>query len=174
MYLQPAEFGVKKDDTISIEVPPDAVRTSDNVKMRYAVIPHGPFVLPKGYQLGSMAVYIYYNGSHVTKPLKLRLPHWYGGKNHITDALSFAIAPHSLKQGTSEYCFELVEGGIFSEHQQFGIYHINGHSSLFAEVVKEKANSVYLATQWEKRLERETRTRIVITHYSGVWPEVFN
>ena len=176
LYLQPTsgELGGTNDVAICIEVPPDAVRVTDSVKIHYAIIPHGPFVLPKGYQLGSMAVYIYYNGRHVTKPLVLRLPHWYGGEDHTTDGLSFAVAPHSLKEGEREYHFQLIEGGNFSQHQQYGIYHINGHSSLFLQVIKEKATSVYLATQWEKRLERETQNRIVITHYSRLWPEVFN
>ena len=176
LYLQPTsgELGGTNDLTISVEVPPDAVRVSDSVEMHYAVIPHGPFILPKGYQLGSMAVYIYYNGRHVTKPLILRLPHWYGGEDHTMDGLSFAVAPHSLKEGKRAYHFQLIEGGNFSQHQQYGIYHINGHSSLFAEVIKEEATSDYLATQWDQQLVSETYTRIVITYFSEVWLEVSN
>ena len=173
-YLQPAsrESGGKIDDAISIEVPPDAIGVSDSVMMRYAVIPHGPFVLPNGYRLGSMAVYIFYDGRHVTKPLIIHLPHWYGGENHTTDGLSFALASHSLKEGKKEYCFERVEGGTFSQQQQYGVYSMDGHSSLFAVVLKEETTSVYLATQWDQRLVNETYTRIAITYYSAVWLEV--
>ena len=176
LHLQPTsgELGGTNDITIYVEVPPDAVCVTNSVKMRYAVIPHGPFILPKGYQLGSMAVYIYYNGQHVTKPLILRLPHWYVGEDHTTDGLSFAVAPHSLKEGEREYHFQLIEGGDFSLHQQYGIYHINGHSSLFAEVIKEEATSDYLATQWDQQLASETYTRIAITYYSEVWLQVSN
>ena len=48
-------------------------------------------------------VYIYYDGQHVTKPLTLKLSHWYGGENHTEDGLSFVIAPHSLKEGKRVY-----------------------------------------------------------------------
>ena len=160
-----------KDDTIFVEVPPDAVSTSANVKMRYAIIPSGPFTLPKGYQFGSPVVYIYYDSRHVTKPLTLKLPHWYGGKSHARDGLSFAIAPHSLKRGATAYQFQFIKGGTFPKHQQNGILHIDGHSSLIAEVFKEKATSLYLATQWEQRLARESHTKIAITYFSAVWME---
>ena len=138
--------------------------------MRYAIIPSGPFTMPEGYQLGSPVVY--YDGRCVTKPLKLHLTHWYGGENHARDGLSFAIAPHPLRRGSTMYQFQLVEGGTFFKHQQFGSFLIDGHSSLFAEVIKEKATSVYLATQWEQRLGSETNTRIVITYYSMMWLKV--
>ena len=161
-----------KEDTIFVEVPPDAVSTSADVKMRYAIIPSGPFTLPEGYQFGSPVVYIYYDGRHVTKPLVLHLPHWYGGEDHARDGLSFAIAPHCLKRGTTAYQFQLVEEGNFPKHQQFGIFHIDGHSTLFADVFKEETRSVYLATQWEQRLANKTHTRIVITYFSTLWLEV--
>ena len=174
LYLQPPsdELGGKKEDTIYVEVPPNAVSTSANVEMRYAIIPRGSFTLPEGYQFGSPAVYIYYDGRRVTKPLKLHLPHWYGGRNPIRDGLSFAISPHYLKKGKRTYHFEVIKGGTFSLHQQYGTFDIDGHSTLFAEVYKEKATSVYLMTQLEKRLASKTHTRIVITHCSTVWLEV--
>ena len=161
-----------KDSTIFMEVPPGAVGTSADVKMRYAIIPSGPFTLPEGYQFGSPVVYIYYDGRRVTKPLALHLPHWYGGEDHARDGLSFAVAPHSLKRGTTAYQFQLIGGGTFSKHQQYGIFLIDGHSSLFAEVFREKATSVYLATQWEQQLASKTHTRIVITYNITVWLEV--
>ena len=174
LYLQPSgELGGKKENTIFVEVPPNAVDTSVNVKMRYAIIPSGPFTLPEDYQLGSPVVYIYYDCKHVTQPLKLHLPHWYGGEDHTRDGLAFAIAPHSLEAGKRVYHFQLIKGGTFSHHQQYGTFYIDGHSSLIAEVFKEKARSVYLATQWEQRLAaNETCTRIVITYLCNTWLEV--
>ena len=174
LCLEPTSDGIQmtKEDTIFVEVPPDAVSTSADVKMRYAIIPNGSFTLPEGYQFGSPVVYIYYDGQHVTKPLALHLPHWYGGDDHARDGLSFVIAPHSLKSEMAAYQFKLVEEGTFPKHQQFGIFHIDGHSSLFAEVFNEKATSMYLATQWEQRLAQKTHTRIVITYLSKAWLEV--
>ena len=161
-----------KEDTIFVEIPPDAVSTSANVEMRYAIIPSGHFSLPKGYQFGSPVVYIYYDARRVTKPLALHLPHHYGGEDHAKDGLSFAVAPHSLKGGTTLYQFQLMEGGTFFKYQQYGIFLIDGHSSLFANVFKEKTTSVYLATQWEQRLASETHTRIVITYNITMWLKV--
>ena len=174
LCLEPTsnDIQVAKERTIFVEVPPDAVSTSANVKMHYAIIPSGPFTLPEGYQFGSPVVYIYYDGRRVTKPLALHLPHWYGGKDHAKDGLSFAVAPYSLKGGTTSYQFQLIGGGTFSKAQQYGVFLIDGHSSLFAEVFKEKATSVYLATQWEQRLASETNTRIVITYNITVWLKV--
>ena len=174
LCLEPASDDIKvaKEDTISVEVPPDAVGTFADVKMRYAIIPSGPFTLPEGYQFGSPVVYIYYDGRHVSKPLELHLPHWHGGEDHARDGLSFAVAPHSPKRGTTAYQFQLIGGGSFSKHQQYGIFLIDGHSSLFAEVFKEKITSVYLATQWEQELARKTNTRIVITYNITVWLKV--
>ena len=166
------ELRGKEEDTVFVEVPPGAVSTYGKVEMSYAIIPHGPFSLPEGYQFGSVVVYIKYNGRHVTKPLKLHLPHWYGRKDHVKDGLSFAIAPHSPTPGKRKYQFQLMKGGTFLNHQQYGIFHINGHSSLFAEVFKEKATSVYLATQWEHRLASEACTKIVIMYHSVVWLKV--
>ena len=165
------ELRGKEEDTVFVEVPPGAVGTYGKVEMRYSIIPHGPFSLPEGYQFGSVVVYINYNGRRVTKPLILHLPHWYGGEDHVRDGLSFAIAPYSPTE-EKEYQFQLIEGGTFLNHQQYGIFHIDGHSSLFAEVFKEKATSVYLATQWEHRLASEACTKIVITYYSVVWLKV--
>ena len=174
LCLEPTsdDLQVTKEDTIFVEVPPDAVSTSANVKMHYAIIPSGSFTLPEGYQFGSPVVYIYYDGRRVTKPLTLHLPHCYGGKDHARDGLSFAVAPHSLRRGTTAYQFQLIGGGTFSKHQQYGIYHIDGHSSLFTQVLEKKANLDYLATQWEQRLASETHTRIVITYKIAVWPKV--
>ncbi len=169
------DMHVAKEDTIFVEVPRDAVSTSADVKMRYAIIPSGPFTLPEGYQFGSPVVYIYYDGRRVTKPLALHLPHWYGVEDHAKDGLSFAVAPHSLKRGTTSYQFQLIGRGSFSKHQQYGVFLIDGHSSFFADVFKVKATSVYLATQWEqqdRQLANETNTRIVITYKITLWLEV--
>ena len=125
---QSDDIQVTKEGTIFVEVPPDAVSTSADVKMRYAIIPSGPFTLPEGYQFGSPVVYIYYDGRRVTKPLALHLPHWYGGEDHARDGLSFAVAPHSLKGG-SVYHFQLLAGGELPGSSHYGVVPIHGHCS---------------------------------------------
>ena len=147
-----------EEPTIFLEVPPDAVSTSANVNMHYAIITSGPFTLPEGYQFGSPVVYIYYDSRHVTKPLKLKLPHWYGGENHTRDGLSFAVAPHSLKEG-SVYLFQLLAGGKFPVSSHCGVLEIHGHCSLYAEVFKLGPTLMYLATFLVKGRKRQNRMR---------------
>ena len=173
LYLQPPrdELGEKKENTIFVEVPPGAVDTSADVKMRYAIIPSGSFTLPEGYQLGSMVVYIYYDGQRVTKPLNLHLPDWYGGEDCVQDGLSFAIASHSLK-GKQEYHFQLLAGGEFPDSPDYGVVEIGGHCSLFAKVFKMGAKLMYQAFCLEKEKEEETEFKIAVTYATPYWPQV--
>ena len=174
LCLQPSEVG----KTILLGVPPGALSPSECVEVRSAVIPDGPFTLPAGYQLGSMVVYVHYNGRHVTHPLLLRLPHWYGGEDHIKNGLSFAMASHTLKKGERVYHFELLEGGRFADEQQCGVLHINGHCTLFAVVFEVKATSLYYASLWTYQVagdeisDNEMRKKVVITYADPVWIEV--
>ena len=159
------------ESTIFMEVPPDAVSTSADVKMHYAIIPSGPFTLPEGYQFGSPVVYICYDSRHVTKPIKLHLPHWYGGGDYSRDGLSFAIAPHSLKGG-SVYHFQLLAGGEFPVGSQYGVAEIYGHCSLYAEAFKLGATSKYRATFLVKEERGKTECNIAVTYASPHWPQV--
>ena len=156
---------------IQIEVPPGAVSPSESVPLRYAVILDGPFTLPKGYRLGSTVVYIYYDGRRVTKPIKLCLPHWYGGKDHVRDGLSFAMAPHKLEEGEEHYHFELLAGGQFEEHGTYGVLYIDGHNSLFTEVYEQPATSRYMVSFWQNE-EDGIQCRAAITYESVTWCEV--
>ena len=171
-------MGGEEGETILLEVPPGAVRPSESVEIHSAVIPDGPFTLPEGYHLGSMVVYIHYDSQRVTQPLKLRLPHWYGGEDHIQDGLSFAMAPHTLKEGESVYHFELLEGGRFAEQQQCGVLQISGHCTLFAEVFKVKASSFYYASLWTHQVAGNVvasnvmHSKVVIIYADQVWIEV--
>ena len=172
LCLQPS-VGEEEGQTILLEVPPDTVNPSESVEVRSAIIPVGPFTLPEGYQLGSMAVYINYDGRRVTKPLKLCLPHWYGGEDHVQDGLSFAMAPHTLKEGEYVYHFELLEGGMFEEEQQCGVLQVNGHCTVFAAVFKVKASSLYYASLWTHQVvDTDMRSKVVITYAYSVWIQV--
>ena len=164
-----------KDYTIFVEVPPDAVSTSANVEMRYAIIPSGSFTLPEGYQFGSPVVYIYYDGRCVTKPLALHLPHWYGGEDHARDGLSFAVAPHFLK-GKRVYHFQLLAGGSFPVSSRCGVLEIHGHCSLYAEVFKLGTRVDYhafcLRKEEEEETEYKTECNIAVTYASYCWQTV--
>ena len=174
LYLQSRseELGGTKESTICIEIPPSAVNTSDNVEVHYAIIPHGSFTLPEGYQFGSMVVYIYYDGRHVIKPLRLHLPHWYGGKDPVRDGLSLALAPHSLKKGKRAYHFELLHEGEFPHGSCIGVVEVSGHCSLFAVVFKLGATANYQAICLEKEKGDETVCDIAVTYASYDWRQV--
>ena len=75
-----------------------------------------------------------------------------------------------MKSGQRVFRLNLARGGTFAKNH--GIFDINGHSSLFAIAFKKEATSVYLATQWDRRLVAETRTKIVITYFAETWLEV--
>ena len=163
-------MGWGEKETIHLEVPPGAVDPSETVEVHSAVIPYGPFTPPEGYQFGSMVVYIYYNGQCVTCPLRLHLPHWYGGDDRIRDGLSFAMAPHTLKEGECVYQFELLEGRR-ALNNHCGELEIDGHCSLFAEVFKKGAMSRYQAISLQKEEGSETTCDVAVMYASPLWCE---
>ena len=171
LCLEPTsdDIQVTKEDTIFVEVPPGAVSTSADVKMRYAIIPSGSFTLPEGYQFGSPVVYIYYDGRRVTKPLALHLPHWYGGEDHA--CMSFAVAPHSLK-GRSVYRLQLLAGGKFPGSSRHGVVELHGHCSLYAEVFELGATKMYLAHFLVKEKRGKTSCNLTVTYDSAHWAQV--
>ena len=180
LSLEPSAgaMGGGERGTILLEVPPGAVSPAESVEVHSALIPDGPFTLPEGYQLGSMVVYLYYDGRRLTKPCTLSLPHWYGGEDQVRDGLSFAMAPHTLKEGESVYHFELLEGRRFAEQRQCGVLEISGHCTCFAAVFKVKASSLYYASLWTHQVEgavianNEMHSKVVITYADLVWIEV--
>ena len=167
-----------REGGILLKVPPGAISPAESVEVRSALIPDGPFTLPEGYQLGSMVVYLYYDGHRLTKPVTLSLPHWYGGEDQVRDGLSFAMAPHTLKEGEHVYHFELLEEGMFAEQRQCGILQISGHCTLFAVVFKLKAISLYYASLWTHQVggaviaNNEMHSKVVITYAYLEWIEV--
>ena len=180
LCLQPSAgaMGGEEGEAIYLEVPPGAVSPSESVEVHFAVIADGPFTLPESYQFGSMVVYVYYDSRRVTQPLKLCLPNWYGGEDHIQDGLSFAIAPHTLKEGESIYHFKLLEGGRFTEQRQCGVLQISGHCTLFAEVFKVKVSALHYASLWTHQVagnvicHNEMDSKVVVTYADQVWIEV--
>ena len=164
-------MGEEEGGTIFLEVPPGAISASEMVEVRSAIIPDGPFALPEGYQLSTMVVYIYYDGQRVTQPLRLCLPHWYGGKDHVQDGLSFAMAPHTLKEGEHSYQFEVLEGGRKLGDHSWDL-EIDGHCSLFAEVFKKGAMSRYQAIPLQKEEGNEAICDVAVMYASPLWLDV--
>ena len=180
LCLEPSAgaMGGGEGGTILLEVPPGAVIPAESVEVRSTLIPNGPFSLPKGYQLGSTVVYLYYDGHRLTKPFTLLLPHWYGGEDQVRDGLSFAMAPHTLTEGEHVYRFELLEGGKFAEQRRCGVLEISGHCTLFAAVFKVEASSLYYASLWTHQVggaiiaDNEMHSKVVITYADLVWIKV--
>ena len=170
LCLEPLDgaIGGEAERTVFLKVPPGAVSPAEGVEVRSAVIPDGAFTLPEGYQLGSMVVYLCYDGRRLTKPFTLSLPHWYGGEDQVRDGLSFAMAPHTLKEGESVYNFELLEGGkMLSSH--CGELEIDGHSTHFAVLFRKGALSRYQAIPLHKQEGDETRCHVAVTFADLLW-----
>jgi hypothetical protein len=137
------------------------------------VIVYGPFDLPEGYQLGSMAVYIYFNRYHVVKPLVLKLPHWAGEGGQ--SSLKCVVAPHRLEEGEEKYKFKVVEEGDFRSREGCGLITIDGHCTNFSIAFKEGAGPDYYATSLSCMFEKELKAivKIAVTYSSSVWIEIF-
>ena len=173
LYLQPSPgvMGEEEGESILLEVPPESVNPSDSIEVHFAVIPYGPFTLPEGYQLGSMVVYISYDSQRVTRPFRLCLPHWYGGENHVRDGLSFAMAPHTLKEGEHTYQFKLLEGGRRLSSHCWEL-EIDGHCSLFTKVYRKGAKSCYQAISLQKEIGKATKCDVAVTYAFTLWCDV--
>ena len=171
--LQPQSEGLSEDrDVIMLEVPANAVNRAvcDELCIRYGVIVYGPFDVPEGYQLGSMAVYIYFEEDHAVQPVLLHLPHWSGKDSE--SSLKCAIAPHRLEEGEEKYKFRLTEDGDFHSREGSGVIAIDGHCSLFAKALKQKASLQYYATGLEKEVKDGVNLYVLITYASQVWLQV--
>ena len=171
--LQPQTTEVYKDnDVIVLEIPEGTFNTAvcDRLCIRYGVVVFGPFVLPEGYQLGSMAVYIYFNQDHAVKPVVLHLPHWSGKDGE--SGLKCVVAPHRLEEGEEKYKFEDVDEGDFQCKEGCQLITIDSHCSLFAAALKEETSLKYYATGHERYDKKGTRLDVVITYASPVWLEV--
>ena len=173
--LQPqAKDGYGDNDVITLEVPEGAINTAlcDKLCIRYGVIVYGPFDLPEGYQLGSMAVYIYFNRYHVVKPLVLKLPHWAGEGGQ--SSLKCVVDAHRLEEGKEKYKFKVSEEGDFQSREGCGLIPIDGHCNIFGIAFKESGDSHYYATSLTCTFEEELKAivKIAITYSSSVWIEV--
>ena len=108
----------------ALEFPPDAVVRETSI--RYAIILHGPFVLPAPCDLGSVVVYINMDGATLVKSVLLYLSHWcIKEEGDDEKSLRFATAPHILPSGQQCYKFEEQEEADFITHTNVGILKIS-------------------------------------------------
>ena len=171
--LQPQSKELSEDhDVIVLEVPENAVNTAvcDKLCIRYGVIVYGPFDVPEGYQLGSMAVYIYFEEDHTVKPVLLHLPHWAGEDGE--SSLKCAIAPHRLEEGEEKYKFRLTEDGDFHSTEGSGVITVDGHCSLFVIAFDKRDSSKFFAISFEKESVKGSTLDVVITYAHNVWCKV--
>ena len=165
--LQPKTEGCDDGDLIRLEVPGSSLRLDVGKKLlvRYGILVDGPFSLEDSYKLASMVVYIYFDPTHTTKPLNLRLPHWSSGEGE----LFVAMAPHKV-DGKNEFKFQFEKG--LQPSKKTRVIPINGHSSLFAQAIEEGSSKMFYAISNELRNGTETKLQVYVTYASQVWCEV--
>ena len=142
----------------------------DKLCIRYGVVFYGPFDLPEGYQLGSMAVYIYFNQDHTVKPFVLCLPHWSSKEGE--SGLQCVVAPFKLEEKDHKYRFQVVGDGDFHLVEGCGLVPINGQSSLFAHVFKKGVKAKYYASPAESKGTEGSELDVTITYCSKLWLKV--
>jgi len=128
----------------SLVFPPGAVEKETFI--RYAIILHGPFVLPAGYKPGSVGVYLNMDGSTLVKPVQLFLCHWCIKKKEDDVTLKFIRAPHTLEVGVKEYTYEeLDEEADFTTYTNVGVLTIREPRCLYCVETKVETIAKYSA-----------------------------
>ena len=124
----------------SLEFPKGAVK--EDTYVRYAIILHGPFVLPAGCKPSSVIVYINMDGATLRKPVRFFLSHWcIREEADDEETMKFVRAPHSLELGKKEYAFEEIEEvADFTTHTNVGVLTLQEPHCLFC--VKSKIEKV--------------------------------
>ena len=114
----------------SLVFSPGAVKKETFI--RYAIILHGPFVLPVGYKPGSVGVYLNMDGITLVKPIQLFLCHWCIKQEEDDATLKFIRAPHTLEVGVKEYTYEeLEEEADFTSYPNVGVLTIREPRCLY-------------------------------------------
>ena len=154
-----------------LKFPPGAVMKKTSV--HYAIILHGPFVFPTGYQPGSVVVYINMDGAILMKPAQLLLSHWCSSEGKDDDALKFVKAPHTLR-GQKSYEFEEQEEADFTTHSNVGILKIAKPQCLHCVNGDIKMSARYSAITFTQYIPSEDTLlfRIQLMCDSREWKEV--
>ena len=140
------------DGDASLTFPPGAVQK--DIHIRYAIILHGPFVLPAGYKPGSVVIYLNMDGVTLVKPVQLCLSHWcIREKTDDDETMKFVRAPHSLESGKKEYAFE--EEADFNIHSDMGVLTIKEPHCLYCVEAKGATNARYCAMTFTRYIPSE-------------------
>ena len=155
----------------SLEFPSGAVVKETAV--HFAIILHGPFVFPAGYNLDSVVVYINMDGATLVKPVRLSLSHWCSREKEGGSSLKFLRAPHVPGAG-KKYLFKELEEGDFTTHANVGILSIPEPQCLYCVKMNEEEIARYNALKFQ-RYEKSGSPlcfRIQLTCDSKEWNKV--
>ena len=138
----------------TLKFPPGAVEKETLV--HYAIILHGPFVLPARCKLGSVVVYINMGGAILMKPFQLLLSHWCVREEEDgKETLKFVYAPHRLEAGQEKYTFEEEEEADFATFSDVGILTIREPHCLFCVKTNRETIAKYSAITFSRYTQSE-------------------
>ena len=157
----------------TLKFPPGAVEKE--ISVHYAIILHGPFVLPAGYKPGSVVVYINMDGATLIKPIQLLLSHWcIREEEDGKETLKFVHAPHTLEAGQEKYTFEEEEEADFVTFSDVGILTIRESHCLFCVETTNETIAKYSAIAFSRYIQSEDTLlfKIQLMCDSREWNEV--
>ena len=158
----------------SLEFPPGAVEKE--IRVRYAIILHGPFVFHAGYKPGSVIVYINMGKITLTKPVCLYLSHWCTRQEgNSGNTLNFASAPHTVEGKQQNYTFDKQEEDAdFTSRANVGVLTIQEPHCLFCVATTSETIAMYSAIAFSRYIPSESTLlfRIQLMCDSLEWNEV--
>ena len=164
------------DNSVYIEVPPNAIEPDETLSIHYGVTPDGPFIFPKGYKLCSVAVYIFTLGPSLKESLTLHIPHWCCEDSTPTNGREDALvkscwSPHTLKRDQEMFEFSFVEDYIAMNGAND--IQICGKKCLFADVISEDVEESYQCHVFVDEVINLTRQLLIlVTFESRTWRRV--
>lgn len=156
----------------SLEVPSGAVMR--NSLIRYALILHGPFVLPTGYRPVSVVVYLNLSRTTLLQPISLILSDWCE-KRYSTEQyeLMFFRASHKIRGEKRLYQFSQL---CNADHQNADVLRITESKTLYMKVLQEGrgVHDLYCMMPIQKLDVAENcfRMRILFIWSSDSWRQV--
>ena len=154
----------------SLEVPQGAVMKTTAI--HYAIILHGPFVLPTGYRAVSVVVYLNFNGATLLQPIFLFLSDWCEKTcNPEHCELMFFSAPHEIEGEKKQYQFTRL---CNANQQNVDKLRITESKTFYVKVLQEGhgVRDLYCMMPIQKEAENCLSVRILFFFSSASWKEV--